>query len=68
MLGNVCDLYMHHFPFCYLTQPKVWDLKQCRKRELDMERGEGGEGCGGLGMNFKYRWPNLQEIDQALPS
>lgn len=23
---------------------------------------------GGLGMNFKYLWPNLQEIDQALPS
>lgn len=30
-----------------------------------MERGrERGE----LGMNFKYLWPNLQGIDQALPS
>lgn len=28
----------------------------------------GGLGGGGLGMNFKYLWPNLQEIDQALPS
>lgn len=36
-----------------------------KERETVMERGrERGE----LGMNFKYLWPNLRGIDQALPS
>lgn len=68
-LGNVCDLHWHKFLLCYLIQSMACTLMHLtmqkeRDRYGERERERGGE----LGMNFKYLWPNLQGIDQALPS